>query len=102
MTPTPNDIYNIHCVSVLQWQHIYVEDYYSNKYISSNTAWVTITITMTMSQLKQAILNHFNGSMLHEYEVDLCYKLSIFIYGDITHYRSCMMCGDDDVKSIFY
>ena len=40
--------------------------------------------------------------MLDDYEVDLRYRLPIFISGDITHYRSCTMCGDDDVESIFY
>ena len=81
---------------------IYVEDNYSDKFISSNTAWVTITNTMTLSQLKQAILKEFNCATLDDYEVDLRYKLPIFISGDITHYWSCTMCGDDDVESIFY
>jgi len=81
---------------------IYVEDNYSDKFISSNTAWVTITNTMTLSQLKQAILKEFNCATLDDYEVDLRYRLPIFISGDITHYRSCTMCGDDDVESIFY
>jgi len=81
---------------------IYVEDNYSDKFISSNTAWVTITNTMTLSQLKQAILKEFNCPTLDDYEVDLRYRLPIFISGDITHYRSCMMCGYDDVESIFY
>jgi len=65
---------------------IYAEDNYSDTYISFNTAWVTITNTMT----------------LDDYEVDLRYRLPIFISGDITHYRSCTMCGDDGVESIFY
>jgi len=65
--------------------NIYVEDYYSDKYITSNTAWMTITNTMSLSQLKQAILNHFNGSKLHKYKVDLRYRLPIFICCDITH-----------------
>ncbi|QCD89616.1 hypothetical protein DEO72_LG4g562 [Vigna unguiculata] len=81
---------------------IYVEDNYSDKFISSNTAWVTITNTMTLSQLKQAILKEFNCATLDDYEVDLRYRLPIFISGDITHNRSCTMCGDDDVESIFY
>jgi len=81
---------------------IYLENNYSDKFISSNTSWVTITNTMTLSQLKQAILKEFNGATLHDYEVDLRYRLSIFILGGITHYRSCTMCGDDDVESIFY
>ncbi|CAJ1972392.1 unnamed protein product, partial [Sphenostylis stenocarpa] len=33
---------------------------YSETYISSQTAWVTITNTMTMVKVKQTILNHFN------------------------------------------
>jgi len=82
--------------------NIYAEDNYSDTYISSNTEWVTITNTMTLSQLKQAILNEFNGATLDDYEVDLCYRLPIFISGDITQYRSCTMCEDDDVESIFY
>jgi len=82
--------------------NIYAEDNYSDTYISSKTAWVTITNTMTLSQLQQAILKEFNGATLDDYEVDLRYKLPIFISGDITHYRSCTMCGDDDVESIFY
>jgi len=64
---------------------IYVEDNYSDKYISSNTAWVTITNTTTLSRLRQAILNEFNGATLADYEVDLRYRLPIFISGDITH-----------------
>ena len=82
--------------------NIYVKDNYSDTYISCNTAWVTITNTMTLSQLKQTILNEFNGATLDNYEVDLRYRLSIFISGDITQYQSCTMCGDDDVESIFY
>jgi len=82
--------------------NIYVEDNYFDKFISSNTAWVTITNTITLSQHKQAILKEFNGATLDDYEVDLRYRLPIFISGDITHYRSCTMCGDDDVESIFY
>jgi len=82
--------------------NIYVEYYYSDKYISSNTAWVIVTNTMSLSQIKHAILNHFNGSTLHEYEVHLCYMLPIFISGNIRHCQSCMMCGDDDIESIFY
>jgi len=81
---------------------IYAEVNYSDTYISSNTAWVTITNTMTLSQLKQTILKEFNSATLDDYEVDLRYKLPIFISCDITHYRSCTMCGDDDVESIFY
>ena len=65
---------------------IYAEDNYSDTYISFNTVWVTITNTMTMSQLKQEILNEFNGATLDDYEVDLHYRLPIFISGDITHY----------------
>jgi len=57
---------------------------------------------MTLSQLKQAILKEFNGATLDDYEVDLRYRLPIFISGDITHYRSCTMCGDEDVESILY
>ncbi|QCD94555.1 hypothetical protein DEO72_LG5g2639 [Vigna unguiculata] len=64
--------------------NIYVKDNYSDTYISCNTAWVTITNTMTLSQLKQTILNEFNGATLDDYEVDLRYRLSIFISGDIT------------------
>jgi len=41
---------------------IYVEDNYSDKFISSNMSWLTITNTMTLSQLKQAILKEFNGA----------------------------------------
>ncbi|CAJ1969241.1 unnamed protein product, partial [Sphenostylis stenocarpa] len=52
---------------------ILTEENYFETYISSQTAWVTITNTMTMVEVKQTILNHFNMSTVNEYEVDLQY-----------------------------
>ncbi|CAJ1978468.1 unnamed protein product [Sphenostylis stenocarpa] len=56
---------------------------------------------MTMVEVKQTILNHFNMSIVNEYEVDLHYRLPIFISATTAHYRSCKIFVDDDVEALF-
>ncbi|CAJ1977843.1 unnamed protein product [Sphenostylis stenocarpa] len=80
---------------------ILMEENYSETYISSQTAWVAITNTMTMVEVKQTILNHFNMSTVNEYEVNLQYRLPIFIYVTTADYRSCKIFVDDDVEALF-
>ncbi|CAJ1973813.1 unnamed protein product [Sphenostylis stenocarpa] len=80
---------------------ILTEENYSETYISSQTAWVIITNTMTMVEVKQTILNHFNMSTVNEYEVDLQYRLPIFISATTAHYRSCKIFVDDNVETLF-
>ncbi|KOM34391.1 hypothetical protein LR48_Vigan02g054100 [Vigna angularis] len=81
---------------------IFIEEKYSETYISSQTAWVTIVDTMNIVEVKQEFLNHFNMSALNQYQVELQYRLPIYICGGTAHYRSCIIYADDDLEAIFF
>ncbi|WVZ00776.1 hypothetical protein V8G54_026845 [Vigna mungo] len=80
----------------------FTEENYSKTYISSETAWVTIIDTMNIVEVKQTILNNFNMSALNQYQVELQYRLPIYICGGNAHYRSCNIAIDDDLEAIFF
>ncbi|WVZ01428.1 hypothetical protein V8G54_027497 [Vigna mungo] len=78
----------------------------SIRYLSSKTAWVTITNTMTILEMKQSILNQFINPFIKVtntlYIVELQYRYPVFISANRSEYCSCSILADLDVECLFF
>lgn len=76
------------------------------RYLSSKRAWVTITNTMTILEMKQAILNQFINAFIRvtntSYVIYLQYRYPVFISAYRSEYCSCTILDDLDVECLFF
>jgi len=72
----------------------------SSKYVSEVSKYLEVDNSITLSALKQTILNLFIASDGKSYTVDLCYRCPVTTNKQRNSYRSVAIADDNDVQCV--
>ncbi|KAK7343130.1 hypothetical protein VNO80_26093 [Phaseolus coccineus] len=79
---------------------IFNNELMSSVFTGKISRYLEVKNTMTVSALKQAILNLFIAANGKSYTVELCYRCPVTMKDRRTFYRSVKIEDDDDVKCV--
>ncbi|KAG2396518.1 uncharacterized protein HKW66_Vig0227930 [Vigna angularis] len=80
--------------------HIFKDQQMSSIYVSKISSYVELNNYMTLSFLKQTILNLFIASYGKSYTLDLCYRYPVTMDDFNISYRSMIIEYDYDVPTV--